>query len=219
MRMKILKGIVASLAKPGGNVTGVAVNVETPKIWQWVRDVAPGTRLVGLLFNVRNYEGVNGADDVKTYREKKAAEYAAIAKALGVEFVVMRVGEEKEIEPKLAEFANSGGTGLIILTDGHLISWRASIMEAVRHHRLATACVQWFGWAREGCVITYGEDQSFLRRTAALQVDKIFRGMKPADIPVEQPTNFRLIVNTKAAKALGLTVPQSLLAYADEVVD
>lgn len=92
-------------------------------------------------------------------------------------------------------------------------------MEAVRRHGLATACVQWFGWAQEGCVITYGEDQSFLRRAAALQVDKILRGMKPADIPVEQPTNFKLIINSKSAKALGLTVPQSVLALADEVIE
>jgi putative ABC transport system substrate-binding protein len=215
----VAKGIVASLSKPGGNVTGVAVNVEAPKIWQLVRDVAPGTRLVGVLLHARNYEGVKAPDDAKAYLDKRTADFAEIAKALGIEFVLLRVSEEKETEPKLAEFANSGGTGLIIYTDGHLVSWKVSIMEAVRRHRLVTACVQWFGWAQEGCVITYGEDQSFLRRTAALQVDKILRGMKPADIPVEQPTNFKLIINMKAAKALGLTVPQSLLASADEVIE
>ncbi|WP_395712714.1 ABC transporter substrate-binding protein [Reyranella sp.] len=213
------KRIVASLAKPGGNATGVAVNVETPKVWQWIRDVAPGTHLIGILSNARNYEGINGADDIKAYRDRKTAEYTEIAKALGVDFVTLRVSEEKDIEPMLADFANRGGTGIVIYTDSHLISWRSSIMEAVRRHKLVTACVQWFGWAKEGCVITYGEDQGFLRRTAALQVDKILRGTRPADIPVEQPTNFKLIVNAKAAKALGLAVPQSLLASADDVVE
>jgi len=213
------KGIVASQSKPGGNVTGMAVNVETPKLWQLVRDIAPETRLVGVLSNARNYEGLTGPDDVKALRDKYNADYTATAKALGIEYMLMRVNEEKEIEPKLAELAKSGGTGFIIYTDGTLISWRASIMEGARRHKLLTACVQWFGWAQEGCVLTYGEDQSLLRRSAAFQVDKILRGTKPADIPVELPTTFKLVVNAKAAKALGLTVPPALLIRADEVIE
>jgi len=87
-------------------------------------------------------------------------------------------------------------------------------------HRLPTACAQWLGWGEVGCLITYGEDANFeMGPRAAFQVIKILNGTKPSDIPIEQPSKFKLIVNAKTAKALSLTVPPSMLAMADEVIE
>jgi putative ABC transport system substrate-binding protein len=100
-----------------------------------------------------------------------------------------------------------------------LFSWRTQIMEMSMRHRLPTACAQWFGWGKAGCLITYGEDQDAIARRAAVQVVKILRGTRPSDIPIEQPTDFKLIVNAKTAKSLGLTLSLPLLTMADEVIE
>ena len=104
-------------------------------------------------------------------------------------------------------------------TDTKLFSWRVQIMEMAMRYRLPTACAQWFGWGKAGCLITYGEDSDDIGRRAAAQVVKILNGTKPSDIPIEQPTKFKLIVNAKTAKVLGLSLPPSLLALADEVIE
>jgi putative ABC transport system substrate-binding protein len=214
----IEKGIVASLAKPAGNVTGVAVNVESRKMYQLLKEIAPATRRVGLLSNARNSEGM-GPERVQAFRAKVDAEYKELSTSLDMDFVPIRVSALGDIDPALDALAKSGGAGLVVWTDATLFSWRTSIMEIARRYRLVTACQQSFEWAQEGCVITYGELPLEIRRGAALQVAKIFRGMKPADIPVEQPTKFKLIINAKAAKELGLTVPPSMLALAEEVIE
>ena len=125
----------------------------------------------------------------------------------------------EELEPKVAALANGGEAALFMATDLTLFSWRAEIMSMAMRYRLPTACTQWFGWGKEGCLITYGEDDPEYGRRAAAQVVKILNGTKPADIPIEQPAKFKLIVNAKTAKALGLTLPPSLLAFADEVIE
>ena len=124
-----------------------------------------------------------------------------------------------ELEPKVAELASRGEAALFMATDTMLFSWRVQIMEMAMRYRLPTACAQWFGWGKAGCMITYGEDQDDIGRRAGEQAAKILKGTKPSDIPIEQPTKFRLIVNAKTAMALGLTVPPSLLALADEVIE
>ena len=86
-------------------------------------------------------------------------------------------------------------------------------------HRLPTACSQWFGWGEVGCLITYGEHNDDIGRRAAAQVVKILNGTLPSDIPIEQPTKFKLILNARTAKALDLTIPPSMLVLADEVIE
>jgi putative tryptophan/tyrosine transport system substrate-binding protein len=214
----IEKGIVASLAKPGGNVTGMAVNVESHKMWDLLKEIAPATRRVGTLSNARNSEGM-APERVQAFRAKVDADYKVLATSLGMDSIPIRVSVLGDIDPALDALAKSGGAGLVVLTDATLFSWRTSIMEIARRYRLVTACQQSFEWAQEGCVITYGELPLDIRRGAALQVAKILRGMKPIDIPVEQPTKFKLFINAKAANELGLTIPPSILASADEVIE
>jgi putative ABC transport system substrate-binding protein len=138
----------------------------------------------------------------------------------GFEAVDLYVDSLDELEPKVAALASRGQAALFMCTDVTLFSWRAKIMEMAMRYRLPTACAQWFGWGKEGCLITYGEDaNNELGRRAAVQVIKILNGTKPSDIPIEQPSKFKLIVNAKTAEALGLTLPLSLLALADEVIE
>ena len=137
----------------------------------------------------------------------------------GFELVDLNVDSVEELEAKVSALANRGQAALFMNTDVTLFSWRTQIMEMAMHHRLPTACTQWYGWGPAGCLITYGEDPIFLGRRAAAQVAKILNGTKPSDIPIEQPVNFKLIVNAKTAKELGLTVPPSMLAFADEVIE
>jgi putative tryptophan/tyrosine transport system substrate-binding protein len=136
----------------------------------------------------------------------------------GFELFDLMVDHLDELEPKVGALASSGDAALFMGIDVTLFSWRTEIMSVAMRHRLPTACGQWLGWGQEGCLITYGEDPVYLNHRAAAQVVKIFNGTKPADIPIEQPTRFTLILNARTAKALGLTIPPSLLVMADEVI-
>jgi len=135
----------------------------------------------------------------------------------GFELVDLGVDRLDELEPKVAALANGGEAALFLSADPILFSWRAEVMSMAMRYRLPTACGGDLGW--EGCLISYAADQPELGRRVAAQVVKIFNGTKPADIPIEQPAKFKLIVNAKTAKTLGLTVPPSLLAFADEVIE
>jgi putative ABC transport system substrate-binding protein len=210
------KGIVASLAKPGGNVTGIAVNVETSKMSQLLRDAAPSLRRLGWVAYEPNTFAHNRTPE---YRAGRIARLGTVIAQEGFEFVDLFVDSLDELEPKVAALASRGEAALFMSTDPMLFSWRASIMAMALRYRLPTACAQSFGWGEAGCLITYGEDPYDLRRRGAAQVAKILNGTKPADIPVEQPTKFNLIVNARTAKALGLTLPPSLFALADEVIE
>jgi putative ABC transport system substrate-binding protein len=210
------KGIVASLAKPGGNVTGIAVNVETSKLWQILRDIAPTTQRAGLLRNGLNNYANRSTPEFRALSTSRHRTYAAAA---GIELVEMAVTTVEEIEPKFADIASHGNAAIYILTDETLFSWRSAIMAMASRHRLLTTCVQTPEWGAAGCLATYGEDPHDRMQRAAAQVVKILNGAKPADTPVEQPMRFKLIINTKTAKALGLTVPPSLLHAADEVIE
>jgi putative ABC transport system substrate-binding protein len=210
------KGIVASLAKPGGNVTGMAVNTANPKMWQMLKDVAPHLKRVSGLSNALNSHGIQ---DVAALRARATEALRAEAATVGLDYTPMRLSTRDEIEPAIARVAAEGDAGIVIFTDQTIIEWREPIMAAALRHRLPTICSQWFEWAKAGCVLTYGEDWYAMRRGAALQIVQILRGARPADIPVEQPTTFKLIVNTQTAKALGLTIPASVAAIADEVIE
>ena len=214
--LPVEKGIVASLAKPGGNVTGIAVNIESMKMWQLLHEVAPTTQRAGYLSHDLNNYGNQNVPDVRTSGRARQKEPAAAA---GIEMIELGVSALGEIEARFAELGSRGGTAIYIATDDTLVSWRTSIMEMAMRHRLATACVQAVEWVQAGCLLTYGEDPSDRWRHAAGQVAKILKRTRPADIPVDQPTKFFLAINTKTAKALGLTVPSSLLAMADEVIE
>jgi ABC-type uncharacterized transport system substrate-binding protein len=210
------KGFVASLGNPGGNVTGMAVALASiGKLFQLLRDIAPATRRGGgLVYAPNNFANIDPA-----FRAAFDARNRAAAANVGIEFVDLSVNTLDEIESKFAELGNGEPAGVVILTDPTLFSWRFSVSAMALRNRLPTVCAGWLGWGQAGCLATYGEDFSLLFRRVAAQVDRILKGAKPADIPVEQPTAFKLILNARTAKALDLTVPPSVLAFADEVIE
>ena len=210
------KGIVASLSKPGGNVTGIAVNIESAKMWQLMREIAPAARHAGMLSNVLNSYAIPNASDI---RESALLERRRDAAAVGFDFAYLGVKAVDEIDAKFAELASRGDAAVYIATDDTLFNWRTTIVQAASRYRLVTACAQDFRWGEAGCLITYGEDPYDRNRRAGEQVVKILRGVRPAGIPVELPTKFKLIVNARTAKSLGLTVPRSLLVLADDVIE
>ena len=208
------KGVVASLTHPGGNVTGMAVSTAPTKTYQLLKDIAPTTKRVGALIYLPNI-AASSAD----YWSKTSSQFRADAAAVGMEFVDMGVNSRDELAARFAEIASAGAGGIVIYTDNTLFSWRTFIMETALRHRLPTVCGQWLGWGAAGCVATYAEDDHARNRSVAAQIDKVLKGIKPADIPVEQQTLFRPIINAKTAKALDLTLPPTVLGMADEVLE
>jgi putative ABC transport system substrate-binding protein len=206
------RGIVSSLARPGGNVTGMALNLGYPKMWQLLRDTAPAVRRAGVLYYRQE-------TDDPSYMAKYMRMAKAEAAAVGMEAIDLGVDAKEEIEPKFAELARGGDAAVIIRTDYALFAWREYILEIVLRHRLASACSRWLQWSEAGCLITYGEDTVAYFRGAANQAAKILKGAKPGDIPVEQATHFKLFINAKTARELGLAVPHAVRVLADKVIE
>lgn len=143
------------------------------------------------------------------------------AAAVHIEPLRWRVYALTDIETKFAELASGGAAGVVINQDALLVSpeWRPSITKMALRYRLPTSCAQQRSWAVSGCLVTYTEDWYPVKRGLAEQVVKVLRGTAPADIPVEQPTGYKLVINAKTAKALDLTVSLPPLALADEVIE
>jgi putative ABC transport system substrate-binding protein len=215
------KGIVSSLARPGGHVTGMAVMIAFSKQWQLLREVAPSVRRAAFLGNARPGNRATDTPQAASFVAFMLERMKADAAAAGIEPIHTGLATLTDLEPKFAELARGGGAGVVVVNDAVFITpeWRPSIMEKAIEHRLPTSCAQSRLWAESGCLVTYYEDWNAFNRGAAAQVVKVLRGTAPADIPVEQPTDYKLVVNAKTAKALDLTVPPSLLARADEVIE
>ncbi len=198
-------GLVANLARPGGNITGLGV--PTPEIagkrLQLLREVAPTVARIAVLSDPSQPADLRGTE--------------AAAQALGVQLQVWKVGSDGELDRAFTAIARARAAGIIILGSTTLFANRARIAQLAVRHRLPTSA-----WTRElteaGCLMSYGANLPDVARRAAYFVDKILKGAKPGDLPVEQPTKFDLVVNLKTAKALGLTIPPSLLGRADEVI-
>lgn len=211
------KGMIATLARPGGNVTGMAVQITESKSWQLLRDVSPSIRRAGTLVYGANSPAQSQVD---AYSSKARERREVAAAAVGIEPIYMRVNSLGEVESRFSELAGSSSpSGIIIYSDLTMVLWRTSIMELAIRYGLLTSCPQLRLWAEAGCLVTYAEDSYATHRRVAQQVAKVLGGTKPADIPVEEPASFKLIVNLKTAKALGLTVPTSLLVVADEIIE
>ena len=198
-------GLVANLARPGGNITGLGV--PTPEIagkrLQLLREVAPTVARIAVLSDPSQPADLRGTE--------------AAAQALGVQLQVWKVRSGDELDRAFTAIARERAAGIIILGSTTLFAHRARIAQLAVTHRLPTSA-----WARElteaGCLMSYGANLPDVARRAAYFVDKILKGAKPGDLPIEQPTKFDLVFNLKTAKALGLTIPPSLLGRADEVI-
>jgi putative ABC transport system substrate-binding protein len=201
-------GYVESLARPGANVTGTSVQAfdSATKRLGLLREAVPNLRRLAILVNP-NYPAA-----VAETKEVEAA-----AQKLGIETFRAEVRRAEEFAPVI-EGTKGRADGLYVCTDSFANSNRVAINEAALAAYLPT--IQGFREsARAGGLMSYGANFPALFRRAAEKVDKILRGAKPGDLPVEQPTKFDLVINLKTAKALGITVPQSLLVSADEVIE
>jgi putative ABC transport system substrate-binding protein len=202
-------GFVASLGRPGGNITGLA-NDPAPEIQtknlELLREAAPRISRVALLLNPVT-------PDAQAYRN--AVE--AAVRRLGGTFQAVEVRSRQEIEGAFAAMLRMRADGVVVLQDPVLLSARPEIVHLAARHKLP-AVYPLREFVELGGLMSYGVNIADQFRRAAAYVDKILKGAKPADLPVEQPTKFELVINLKTAKALGLTVPQSVLVRADEII-
>jgi putative ABC transport system substrate-binding protein len=202
-------GLVDSLGRPGGNITGISdVSAEvTPKRLQLLKEVAPRLRQVAMLWN---------AADLGMTLRYRAAE--AVAKAMDVSIQPLGVREPNDFDQAFAAMNTDMPDAILMVSDALTALNRKRVFEFAAAHRLP-AIYENDGYARDGGLMSYGPDlNESLARVAAL-VDRILKGAKPAELPFEQPTLFRFVLNLKTAKSIGLNVPPTLIALADEVIE
>jgi putative tryptophan/tyrosine transport system substrate-binding protein len=203
-------GFVASLARPGGTITGFISNEPTlgSKWPGLLKDIAPAVQRMGFLFN----------PDTASYAEPflNQAKTAALISALQITPIPVR--SDPEIERTMATLASAPGGGLIVMPDAFTNTHSARIIELSAEHRLPAIYAYRFQ-AAGGGLIAYGVDLADSLRSAASYVDRILRDEKPVNLPVQVPTKFSLVINLKTAKALSLGVPDKMLALADEVIE
>jgi putative ABC transport system substrate-binding protein len=202
-------GFVASLARPGGNVTGLsALSPElSGKRLGLLREVIPGLARVAIIWN----PDVRGA--LFDYKETEAA-----ARSLRLQLQSVEVSRSEDLDRAFSAVTNQRAQALIVQTPNPvLFANRSQIASFAQRTRLPSMYGQ-KEFADAGGLITYGPNTADMWRRAATYVDKILKGVKPEDLPVQQPTKFELVINLKTAKTLGLTIPQSLLVRADEII-
>jgi putative ABC transport system substrate-binding protein len=202
-------GFVASLNRPSGNMTGVAnLLVELgSKQLGLLRELAPSTTAIAVRMNP-NFLGT----------ERQLKDVQASARALGLQFKVFRAAAEPEIDSAFVSMAPLAGTALVVAADPFLIAQRDHIVALAARYKIP-AIYSVRNFAVAGGVMSYGTDLADAYRLAGMYTARIVRGEKPADLPVQQSTKFEFVINLKAARALGIEVPPSLLARADEVIE
>jgi ABC-type uncharacterized transport system substrate-binding protein len=202
-------GFVASFARPGGNMTGQAglgPELDRKRI-ELLKAVLPTVSAVTLLANPTNL-----------MTAQRLPEFKATAKALQIDVRMVGASDGKRLDAALHEIGRAGTAGLIVLEDPTLIAHRKRIIDFMAQNRVPTMYTS-YGWAEQGGLMEYGSDNRELYSRAARYVDRILRGAKPGDLPVEQPTKFEFVINLKTAKALGLTIPHSVLLRADQIIE
>ena len=207
----VAEGLVASLARPGGNVTGLQTlwTDTAGKRVALLKEAIPGLSRMGLLFAAR--AGSQYQDD--TTREIQAA-----ARALGLTIHLAQAADAAALDTAFATLVRARVQAMMIPGTQISGAQRGHLTELARRHRMPTMGDDRAFSVQAGFLMSYGFDPYALLRQAATYVDKILKGAKPADLPVEQPTKFELVINLKTAKSLGLTIPPSLLLRADQVI-
>jgi putative ABC transport system substrate-binding protein len=201
-------GLVASLAHPGANVTGLTT--QAPELYskrlELLKEALPAVGRVGVLFSPIS------ASSVAAVKEMDSA-----AQILAFQLRRLELRDAQGLDHAFATIGHARLQALVVVTDAVTFNQRARIADLAVKHHVPTMCeVREF--VVTGCLVAYGPSYGDLARRAATYVDKILKGAKPGDLPVEQPTKFELAINLKTAKALGLTIPPSLLSRADEVI-
>jgi putative ABC transport system substrate-binding protein len=202
-------GFVAALNRPGGNITGFAVfeNSLGGKLLELLLEIAPGLKRVAIIFNA----------DSRPFASGYIASLEAAARSLRVVPIIAPVRSDAEIETTINAVGREPGGGLVVPPGGMFV-YRLPLIKAAARNNIPAA--YWLSdIVRDGGLLSYGVELLDLWRRAATYVDRVLRGAKPADLPVQFPTKFEMAVNLKTATALGLTVPQSILLRADEVIE
>jgi putative ABC transport system substrate-binding protein len=201
--------IVGRLDRPGGNITGFA-NIEVSMGGKWLEvllEIAPGLKRVLIMFNPDTTPGPTFMPPFET-----------AARSLKIAPIIAPVHSDAEIEAAIVGLGREPGGGLVVMADTFMSGHRAPLIMAAARNNVPAVYPQSV-FVRDGGLLSYGIDQVDNWRRAAAYVDRILRGAKPGDLPVQFPTKFEMVVNLKTAKALGLTVPQSILLAADEVIE
>jgi putative tryptophan/tyrosine transport system substrate-binding protein len=204
------QGFVTTMSHPGGNSTGFTF-IDFPLIGKWLqllKEIAPDVRRITLMFN----------PDTAPFYPVFLREFLAAPASLAVELSASAVHNEAEIEAAIVAFAREPGGGLIAAPDAFINTRRHLIMALVERHRLP-AIYGFRQFVTEGALISYGPDTADIVRRSASYIDRIFKGEKVGNLPVQAPSRYQLVINLKAAKAFGLNVPGRLLARTDEVVE
>jgi putative ABC transport system substrate-binding protein len=206
----VRSGFVASFPRPGGNVTGFMA-IESTIAGKWLellKEIAPRVARVAILFNPA----------AATYADDFLKHFKAAAPTFAVEAIAVSVHDPSELESVVTAHAREPNRGLIVMPDNFMTAHRAEIISLAARYRLPA--VYPFRYFTElGGLLSYGNDPLDNFRRAAAYVDRILKGEKPADLPVQAPTKYELVINLKTAKAIGLEVPATVLARADEVIE
>jgi putative ABC transport system substrate-binding protein len=202
-------GLVSSLAHPGGNVTGLSMMATElyPKRLQLLKELTPELRRVAVLWNPDH-----------SFHARAVEQLKAVAPSLSLELSSAPVRMVEEFGPAFAGIDRTKAQALYVVEDPTFFASRTTILNLASTMQLPTIH-ETRRWPEAGALIAYGPDLHDLFRRAAIYVDRILKGARPADLPVEQPTKFEFVINLRTAKALGLTVPLALQASADEVIE
>jgi putative ABC transport system substrate-binding protein len=205
----VASGIVPRLDRPGGNATGFAI-YEASLGGKWLEllsEIAPGLKRAAIMFNS---DTVTGSTFMPSFE--------AAARSLKVAPIIAPVRSDAEIETAIVALGREPGGGLFVVPDAFAFGHRAPIIAAAARNNVPAVYAS-SAFARDGGLLSYGPDQADRLRRAASYVDRILRGEKPGDLPVQLPTKFEMVVNRKTATALGLAVPPSIMLRADEVIE
>jgi putative tryptophan/tyrosine transport system substrate-binding protein len=202
-------GLVASFARPGGNLTGFSLMVGElmPKRLELLSDLVPQATSIALLVNP------TGAGTERAIRDLQEA-----ARSKGVQLIILKAGTESEIDGAFGSLVELQARALLVGADPFFNSRREQLVALASRHAVP-AIYEWREFATSGGLISYGPSLTSIYRQLGIYTGRILKGAKPADLPVQQPTTFELVINLSTAKALGLTVPPSILARADEVIE
>ncbi len=205
----VAAGWATSLARPGGNLTGFSILVTElmPKRLELISELVPQAGVIALLVNP------NSAD-----AERQTQDLQEAARAKRVQLIILKAGTESEIDGAFGSLVQLQAGALLVGADPFFNSRREKLI-ALSARFAVPAIYEWRAFAELGGLISYGPSQTGLWRQVGIYAGRILKGAKPADLPVQQPTTFELVVNRNTAKALGLTVPPSILARADEVIE
>jgi putative ABC transport system substrate-binding protein len=204
------QGLVSSLAHPGGNITGFMF-IDFQMVGKWLellKEAAPGVSRAELMFN----------PDTSPHYYVYLRSFEAVPRSISIEVTAAPVRDPAEVERALAKLARDPGGGLIVPPDAFTVVHHQLFIRLAQQHRLPTIYA-FRAYVALGALMSYGPDPYDMFRRSASYVDRILKGEKPADLPVQAPTKYELVINLKTAKAMGLTVPETLLVRADEVIE